>query len=104
MGWATLGIAGGPDPGHQLSGPDPLAQVDQVLVVVGVVVAGPTAIAQPQADPTPATVLVAQAADVAAGDRDQGGAGRGKQVDALMPAPAPITGCAPALANLQRGP
>jgi hypothetical protein len=59
MGWATLGIARGPDPGDNLSSPDRLAAVDQVVLVVGVVVGRAAGVAQPQADAArPRSVLL----------------------------------------------
>jgi hypothetical protein len=70
VGWATAGVAGGPDPGDDLAGPDALAKPDKVVLVVGVVVGGATSVAEPQADPAPATIEVAQADDSAAGHRD----------------------------------
>ena len=83
-------------PGPAAAGLDSLAQADQVVLVVGVVVGGATPVAQPQADPAPAMVLVAEAADVAADNRDQGRAGGGEQVDALVTPAAAIAGGAPA--------
>jgi hypothetical protein len=102
VGWATLGVAAGPDPGQQLAGPDLLAEADQVVLVVGVVVGGAAGVAQPQADPAPVPILVAEAGDVATGHRDQGGAGGGEQVDALVAAAAAVAGGAPALADPHR--
>jgi hypothetical protein len=102
MGRAAVGVAGGADPGQQLPAPDPLAEADQVVLVVGVVVGGATAVAQPQADPAAATIDVAEPGDVAAGHRDQGGAGGGEQVDAVVAAAAAVAGGAPALADPHR--
>src|SRR5687768_9280805 len=82
VGRAAAGVAGGPDPGDELAGLDALAEADQVVVVVGIVVSGAAGIPQPQADPAPTPIEVAEAGDGAAGHRDQGGAGGGEQVDA----------------------
>ena len=59
VGWAAAGVAACADSGQQLAGLHPLAEVDQVVVVVGVVVGGATPVAQPQADPPrPRSVLL----------------------------------------------
>jgi REase_MTES_1575 len=102
MGWATFGVAGGPDPSNHLAGVDALAEADQVVLVVGVVVGRAPPVPQPQADPTPTPIEVAEAADVATSHRNQPGAGGRQQVDALMTAATAVAGGAPALPDPHR--